>query len=310
MFKLVSQVYKIAPNVLTEHGKTKNPYPNADTHSGVLLQYYGLTEASYYTVLFGVSRALGVLPQLIIDRAFGAPIEHPKSFSTETYAKLVDFSSENEAGGKGRRKRCREPLKRLRQPQQLHTINLQSVNPDLNYFLSMLPHAQLHESPTATIKSRRMPPGGSLLLGIARPDWRALVKNNVAIILHGADDGTVAFRGRGAGGPDGVAGFVTAHAHNHPISHHKRGSLSKHKTQCIAYLYEGGRGIEENEEERKLNVLNAQVTVTLHRNALDVVALVGRVLELTLATPVHGDLAVALHLELDRAVLAKQAVAR
>lgn len=58
-------------------------------HSGVLLQYYGLTESSYYTVLFGVSRAFGVLPQLIIDRALGAPIERPKSFSTEAYAKLV-----------------------------------------------------------------------------------------------------------------------------------------------------------------------------------------------------------------------------
>jgi citrate synthase len=89
MFKLVSQVYKIAPGVLTEHGKTKNPYPNVDAHSGVLLQYYGLTEQNYYTVLFGVSRALGVLPQLIIDRAVGAPIERPKSFSTEAYAKLV-----------------------------------------------------------------------------------------------------------------------------------------------------------------------------------------------------------------------------
>ncbi|RDL38251.1 Citrate synthase [Venustampulla echinocandica] len=89
MFKLVSQVYKIAPGVLTEHGKTKNPYPNVDAHSGVLLQYYGLTEANYYTVLFGVSRAIGVLPQLIIDRAVGAPIERPKSFSTEKWAEIV-----------------------------------------------------------------------------------------------------------------------------------------------------------------------------------------------------------------------------
>ncbi|THY29137.1 putative citrate synthase [Aureobasidium pullulans] len=89
MFKLVSQVYKIAPGVLTEHGKTKNPYPNVDAHSGVLLQYYGLTEQNFYTVLFGVSRALGVLPQLIIDRAVGAPIERPKSFSTDAWAKLV-----------------------------------------------------------------------------------------------------------------------------------------------------------------------------------------------------------------------------
>ncbi|KKA31176.1 hypothetical protein TD95_002278 [Thielaviopsis punctulata] len=89
MFKLVSQVYKIAPGVLTEHGKTKNPYPNVDAHSGVLLQHYGLTEANYYTVLFGVSRAIGVLPQLIIDRAVGAPIERPKSFSTEKWAEIV-----------------------------------------------------------------------------------------------------------------------------------------------------------------------------------------------------------------------------
>ncbi|KAI9669961.1 MAG: citrate (Si)-synthase [Alyxoria varia] len=92
MFKLVSQVYKIAPGVLTEHGKTKNPFPNVDAHSGVLLQYYGLTQQSYYTVLFGVSRAIGVLPQLIIDRAVGAPIERPKSFSTDAYAKLVGAS--------------------------------------------------------------------------------------------------------------------------------------------------------------------------------------------------------------------------
>lgn len=74
---------------LTLFLQTKNPYPNVDAHSGVLLQYYGLTEESYYTVLFGVSRALGVLPQLIIDRAVGAPIERPKSFSTEHWAKIV-----------------------------------------------------------------------------------------------------------------------------------------------------------------------------------------------------------------------------
>jgi citrate synthase len=37
MFKLVSQLYKIVPNVLLEHGKAKNPWPNVDAHSGVLL---------------------------------------------------------------------------------------------------------------------------------------------------------------------------------------------------------------------------------------------------------------------------------
>lgn len=90
LFKLVSSVYEVAPKVLTKQGKTKNPWPNVDAHSGVLLQYYGLTEASFYTVLFGVARAFGVLPQLIIDRAYGAAIERPKSFSTEKFKELVN----------------------------------------------------------------------------------------------------------------------------------------------------------------------------------------------------------------------------
>lgn len=88
MFKLVSQIYNIAPGVLAEHGKTKNPWPNVDAHSGVLLQYYGLVEQDFYTVLFGVSRGLGVLSQLIWDRALGMPLERPKSYSTEAIKKM------------------------------------------------------------------------------------------------------------------------------------------------------------------------------------------------------------------------------
>ncbi|KAG5457083.1 MAG: citrate synthase [Olpidium bornovanus] len=75
LFRLVSQIYEVAPGVLTEHGKTKNPYPNVDAHSGILLQHYGFVEQEFYTVLFGVSRALGVLSQLIWDRALGMPLE-------------------------------------------------------------------------------------------------------------------------------------------------------------------------------------------------------------------------------------------
>jgi len=88
LFKLVSQIYNVAPGVLAEHGKTKNPWPNVDAHSGVLLQYYGLVEQEYYTVLFGVSRALGVLSQLVWDRALGMPLERPKSYSTEAIKKM------------------------------------------------------------------------------------------------------------------------------------------------------------------------------------------------------------------------------
>ncbi|CAO3630959.1 unnamed protein product [Cunninghamella echinulata] len=88
LFALVSKLYHIIPGVLTEHGKTKNPWPNVDAHSGVLLKHYGLVEQDYYTVLFGVSRALGVTSQLIWDRALGLPLERPKSYSTAHLKKM------------------------------------------------------------------------------------------------------------------------------------------------------------------------------------------------------------------------------
>ena len=83
MFKLVGQLYKLVPGILLEQGKAKNPWPNVDAHSGVLLQHYKMTEMQYYTVLFGVSRALGCLSQMIWSRALGLPLERPKSMSTE-----------------------------------------------------------------------------------------------------------------------------------------------------------------------------------------------------------------------------------
>ena len=83
IFKVVSAVYEVAPDILTQHGKTKNPWPNVDAHSGCLLYHYGITEYDFYTVFFGVSRAIGVLSQLIWDRALGLPIERPKSVTTE-----------------------------------------------------------------------------------------------------------------------------------------------------------------------------------------------------------------------------------
>jgi len=83
MFKLVSLLYEVVPEVLKETGKVKNPWPNVDAHSGVLLQYYGITEANFYTVLFGVSRCIGVLSQGVWDRALGLPIERPKSMTMD-----------------------------------------------------------------------------------------------------------------------------------------------------------------------------------------------------------------------------------
>jgi citrate synthase len=79
MFKVVSDIYEVAPKILIEQGKAKNPWPNVDAHSGVLLYYYGITEYDIYTVFFGVSRAMGILSQLIWSRVLGLAIERPKS---------------------------------------------------------------------------------------------------------------------------------------------------------------------------------------------------------------------------------------
>lgn len=83
LFKVVDTIYSVMPDILTEHGKTANPYPNVDSHSGVLLWHYGFTQFQYYTVLFGVSRAVGGLCQLYWDRALGLPLERPKSVTPE-----------------------------------------------------------------------------------------------------------------------------------------------------------------------------------------------------------------------------------
>ncbi|MGD9809433.1 MAG: citrate (Si)-synthase [Deferribacterales bacterium] len=82
LFKLVKMIFDVAPGVLLEHGKAKNPWPNVDAQSGVIQWYYGVTEYEYYTVLFGIGRALGVLANITWDRALGYAIERPKSVTT------------------------------------------------------------------------------------------------------------------------------------------------------------------------------------------------------------------------------------
>jgi citrate synthase len=83
LFKLIDLIYKVAPGVLTEQGKTKNPWPNVDAQSGVIQWFYGLTEWDFYTVLFGIGRAIGTLANITWDRALGYPIERPKSLTTK-----------------------------------------------------------------------------------------------------------------------------------------------------------------------------------------------------------------------------------
>lgn len=80
---IVWDLFEIVPDVLNSLGKVKNPWPNVDAHSGALLVHYGLTEYNFYTVLFGVSRALGVCAGLCWDRALGLAPERPKSITTD-----------------------------------------------------------------------------------------------------------------------------------------------------------------------------------------------------------------------------------
>jgi citrate synthase len=92
LFKVVSMIYQVAPGVLEEQGKAKNPWPNVDAQSGVIQWYYGLTEWDFYTVLFGVGRALGVLTNITWDRALGYALERPKSLTTAMLEETAGIS--------------------------------------------------------------------------------------------------------------------------------------------------------------------------------------------------------------------------
>jgi citrate synthase len=87
---IVWRLFTIIPPILQDLGKVKNPWPNVDAHSGALLMHYGMNEFSYYTVLFGVSRALGVLAAGIWSRALGMPLERPKSLTSKAVKKFLE----------------------------------------------------------------------------------------------------------------------------------------------------------------------------------------------------------------------------
>ena len=98
LFKLMSTIYKVAPPILQEHGKAKNPWPNVDAQSGVIQWYYGVTAWDFYTVMFGIGRAIGVLANITWDRALGYPIERPKSITTTMLEEIAGVTSAELAG--------------------------------------------------------------------------------------------------------------------------------------------------------------------------------------------------------------------
>eukprot|EP01023_Acetabularia_acetabulum_P050861 TRINITY_DN5547_c0_g2_i1.p1 TRINITY_DN5547_c0_g2~~TRINITY_DN5547_c0_g2_i1.p1 ORF type:complete len:460 (+),score=67.90 TRINITY_DN5547_c0_g2_i1:70-1449(+) len=83
LYRLVRNLYEVVPPLLLETGKVKNPWPNVDAHSGVLLQHFGIVQEDFFTVLFGVSRGIGVLAQGVWSRALRLPIEYLKSITMD-----------------------------------------------------------------------------------------------------------------------------------------------------------------------------------------------------------------------------------
>ena len=79
--QIVHKLFKLVPGILKEHGKAKNPWPNVDAGSGALLYNYGMTEFDFYTVMFGVSRAIGLCSQMVVNRMMASPIVRPKSMT-------------------------------------------------------------------------------------------------------------------------------------------------------------------------------------------------------------------------------------
>jgi len=90
LVQTVWNIYETVPPILQSLGKIKNPWPNVDAHSGALLVHYGMVEYEFYTVLFAVSRAVGVLASLCWDRALGFPLERPKSVTTDAVKLWLD----------------------------------------------------------------------------------------------------------------------------------------------------------------------------------------------------------------------------
>ena len=88
VFEVVKKLFDIVPDVLKEHGKARNPWPNVDAASGSLLYHYGIKEFQFYTVLFSMSRSLGIVSQMVLARAMGMPLTRPKSLTYEALKQI------------------------------------------------------------------------------------------------------------------------------------------------------------------------------------------------------------------------------
>lgn len=83
MVKMTALLREVAPKILQENPKISDPYPNVDAISGILLAVSGFPYPEYFTVLFGLSRVVGIAIQIVYERCEarggkGLPIVRPK----------------------------------------------------------------------------------------------------------------------------------------------------------------------------------------------------------------------------------------
>jgi citrate synthase len=79
----VERMSRVVPEVLKKHGKAKNPYPNVDFGMGMVWHHFDITELEFYTVPFAISLSMGMLAQLVWNRALGTPINRPRSVTMD-----------------------------------------------------------------------------------------------------------------------------------------------------------------------------------------------------------------------------------
>ena len=96
IFQIVAKVFDVVPGVLKQVKKISDPWPNVDAHSGVIQWYYGVKEYDFYTVLFAIGRSIGVLSNIVWDRALGYPLERPKSITTDMLEEMVSVDKDVE----------------------------------------------------------------------------------------------------------------------------------------------------------------------------------------------------------------------
>lgn len=83
LVKMALQIRIAGSKILKENPKVSDPYPNVDAISGTLLTAAGFHYPQYFTVLFGLSRAVGIAIQIVYERleargGKGMPIVRPK----------------------------------------------------------------------------------------------------------------------------------------------------------------------------------------------------------------------------------------